>query len=283
MPLKMFQKEEPNPRSTVRHVIAVAAGKGGVGKSTITVNLALALQQLKYKVGILDADIYGPSVRKMLPEERLPSQQGQQLFPAHCQGIKMISMAYFCKDGKASGVRAPIANSIIGQFINNIVWGDLDYLLIDFPPGTGDIQLTLSQQGHLTGAIMVTTPQEVAVLDVRKAIHLFGQVNIPILGIVENMSYYMHPSSGEKLYLFGEGGGERLSKEYNAPLLGTIPIDPVLSERGDKGQSIFGSKDLQEAPIATAFIDLAYRLVSGIEGNTVEQGLQDFELNWKEM
>ena len=162
------------PTNNIKHVVAIAAGKGGVGKSTVTVNLALALQSLGKRVGILDADIYGPSVRKMLPEEQPPAQQGNQLIPATCHGgIRMMSMAYFRTEKEAAAVRAPVATGIIKQFLQTIVWGELDYLLIDFPPGTGDIQLTLSQQAHLVGALMVTTPQEVALLDVRKAMHLF--------------------------------------------------------------------------------------------------------------
>jgi ATP-binding protein involved in chromosome partitioning len=164
------------------HVIAIAAGKGGVGKSTVTVNLALALSLAGYKVGILDADLYGPSLRRMLPEDQLPQQKGPTIVPAICQGIRVISMAYFRQDNLATAVRAPIANSLISQFLDQVEWGPLDYLLIDFPPGTGDIQLTLSQKAKLTGAVMVTTPQQVAIMDVRKAMHLFSQVRGPCFG-----------------------------------------------------------------------------------------------------
>ena len=156
MPLKMFSPHTGSTESSVRSIIAIAAGKGGVGKSTLTVNLGLALKHLGYLVGILDTDIYGPSVRKMLPEESLPQQKGTTIIPAMCDGIKMISMAYFRKANEAAVVRAPIANGIVTQFIKNVDWGTLDYLLIDFPPGTGDIQLTLSQQANLSGAVMIT-------------------------------------------------------------------------------------------------------------------------------
>ena len=226
MPLKMYTPHEGSTASSTRSVIAIAAGKGGVGKSTVTVNLGLALKQLGYKVGIMDTDIYGPSVRKMLPEDRMPLQRGSVIIPALCDGIKMISMAYFRKEHEAAVVRAPIANGIISQFIKNVDWGTLDYLLIDFPPGTGDVQLTLSQQANLTGALMVTTPQEVAVMDVRKAMHMFAQVKVPLIGVVENMSYYRHPKDGEIVHLFGQGGGERLARESGIPFLGAIPIDP---------------------------------------------------------
>ena len=180
MPLQMCPAKKP-----IQTILAIAAGKGGVGKSTVTVNLAIALQRKGYRVGVMDTDIYGPSVRQMLPEDRMPAQKGEILIPALCLGIKMISMAYFRKTDEAAAVRAPIANGVITQFIKNVEWGDLDFLLIDFPPGTGDVQLTLSQQANLSAAIVVTTPQEVALLDVRKAMHLFQQVQVPLLGIVE--------------------------------------------------------------------------------------------------
>lgn len=285
MPLKIFSEDEQKPLSGVKNVIAIAAGKGGVGKSTVTVNLALALHKLGYAVGVMDTDIYGPSVRKMLPEERLPIQKGQDIQPALCQGIRMISMAYFRPENEASVVRAPIANGIISQFINNIVWGDLDYLLIDFPPGTGDIQLTLSQKANLTGAIMVTTPQEVAVMDVRKAMNLFEQVSVPVIGIVENMSYYTYPQTQEKVYLFGKGGGERLARESGVPFLGAIPIDPVLCQSGDSGKSIFATENQGSHEISTVFTELANHMIEHVEvlkGQTANC-LSQFELSWKEI
>lgn len=282
MALKLFQQGDS---STVRNVIAIAAGKGGVGKSSVTVNLGLALQQLGFSVGIMDTDLYGPSIRKMLPEERMPSQKGQTIIPALCQGIRMISMAYFRKENEAAAVRAPIANGLITQFIKNVSWGDLDYLLIDFPPGTGDVQLTLSQQANLTGAIMVTTPQEVALMDVRKAMHLFEQVKVPIIGIVENMSYYFHKKTDETLYLFGKGGGERLAKESGFPFLGAIPIDPSLCHSGDSGQSIFNEGNQEAAHIASKFIDLAKQMNAHLSIMKARTGkyLPNFELEWKEI
>lgn len=240
MPLPMLKKEQTtDPLDRIKHVIAIAAGKGGVGKSTVTVNLALALKHQGYAVGVLDADIYGPSVRRMLPEEVLPTQRGNFFTPAISKGIKMISMSYFRRENEAAAVRAPIANGLITQFLKNVDWGDLDFLLVDFPPGTGDIQLTLAQQAHLAGAIMVATPQEVALMDVRKAMNLFDQVKVPILGVVENMSFYPHPVSGEPIFLFGKGGGERLAHEGGVPYLGCIPVDPEISRCGDEGLSIF--------------------------------------------
>lgn len=285
MPLKMFQKSELPTLSKKMHIIGIAAGKGGVGKSSVTVNLALALKRLGYNIGVLDADIYGPSIRKMLPEEHLPAQKGDAIIPAICSGIRMISMAYFRKENEAAVIRAPIANGVISQFIKQVDWGDLDYLLIDFPPGTGDVQLTLSQQANLTGAIMVTTPQEVALLDVRKAMNMFAHVKVPIIGIVENMSYYHHVKSDEKIYLFGCGGGERLARESGVPLLGSIPIDPLLCQSGDLGQSIFSKDIKQESSSVKAFLELANQLIIHVDllNKSSKDCLHHFELVWKEM
>lgn len=285
MPLKMFQEKDKTTERSIKHTIAIAAGKGGVGKSSVTVNLALALQQLGYAVGVMDTDIYGPSIRRMLPEDRMPSQRGKTIVPALCHGIRMISMAYFRKEDEASAVRAPIANGVVTQFIRDVEWGDLDYLLIDFPPGTGDIQLTLSQQANLTGAIMVTTPQEVAVMDVRKAMHLFQQVQVPIIGIVENMSYYHNKQSNEREYLFGRGGGERLARDSGVPLLGTIPVDSSICHCGDNGKSLFTSSDPNMRAVAEIFLSLGKEVVDHVMliAKQSQNCLQRFELTWREM
>ncbi len=279
MSLKMY---EPDELSTIKHTIAIAAGKGGVGKSTITVNLALALQQKGFKVGIMDTDLYGPSIRKMLREDRMPGQEGQILIPAICQGISMISMAYFRKTDEAAAVRAPIANNIITQFIQQVKWGKLDYLLVDFPPGTGDIQLTLAQKANILGALMVTTPQEVAVMDVRKAMNLFNQVRTPIIGIVENMSHYQHPLIDEKIYLFGKGGGNRLAVESGLPFLGEIPIDPALCKSGDEGMSIFNKNFKSNS--TEVFSGLAERVIKQVDNiqQEMKDSLTNFEITWKE-
>lgn len=282
MPLKIFEPKPSLPLPQVQSVLAIAAGKGGVGKSSVTVNLALALKRLGLSVGILDADVYGPSVRRMLPEDRLPSQKGNVISPALCHGIKMMSVAYLRKDNEAAAVRAPIANGIISQFIKNVDWGALDYLLIDFPPGTGDIQLTLSQQANLTGAVMVTTPQEVALMDVRKAMHLFNQVKIPIVGIVENMSYYLHEITGEKIYVFGKGGGERLAQETGVPLIGHIPLDPIVCAYGDTGRSLFDGK---ENTSTQAFLHSAENIIRQVNLLKYQrsESIESFDLQWKEM
>lgn len=256
MPLPMLQTKNSLTPTSIQTIIGIAAGKGGVGKSCVTVNLGLALKTLGFRVGILDTDIYGPSIRRMLPEDQMPQQNQERITPAISQGIKLISMAYFRRDHEAAVVRAPIANGIIQQFLNNVDWGELDYLLIDFPPGTGDIQLTLSQNAKLSGAIMVTTPQEVALLDVRKAMHLFYQVKVPIIGIVENMSYYqISPSS--RVYPFGMEGGKRLAEESGFPLLGEIPIQSEISRCGDVGISIFEEDNENAKSAAHHFLTLA--------------------------
>lgn len=226
-------------KSEIGAVVAVAAGKGGVGKSTVSVNLALALRDRGVKVGLLDADIYGPSLQQMLPQGVEPSDHPDdpdRLLPGVTLGMPFVSVAHFKK--KASAVRAPIANRIIEQFLSSVEWGELDYLIVDFPPGTGDVQLTLMQKASLAGALVVTTPQRVATLDVRKAIELFQAMHVPVIGVVENMSYWELPSQ-EKCHPFGSGGAEQLAKEFSLPLLGQIPIDPAISELGDSGGSLF--------------------------------------------
>lgn len=269
MPLPLFQPRKPaHPLAQIKTIIAIAAGKGGVGKSSVTVNLAAALKAKGYQVGVMDTDIYGPSIRKMLPEDELPWQKGQTIMPAICAGVKMISMAYFRKEQEAAVIRAPIVNGIISQFIQQVEWGSLDFLLIDFPPGTGDIQLTLSQQANITGAIMVTTPQEVALLDVRKAMHHFDQVKVPLLGVVENMSYYVYPKTQEKIYIFGQGGGERLAREAGIPLLGQIPLDPELCENGDRGLSLFMTDPTHKKDVTKAYLHIAESLIEQLASNS---------------
>ncbi|HRD55596.1 MAG TPA: Mrp/NBP35 family ATP-binding protein [Parachlamydiaceae bacterium] len=277
MPLPLFQQKKP--LSTIKSIVAIAAGKGGVGKSTVTVNLALALKKMGRSVGILDTDIYGPSIRMMLPEDLCPKQKGETIIPAMCRGIPMISMAYFRPENEAAVVRAPIATGIIKQFLKNVVWGELDYLLIDFPPGTGDIQLTLAQEAKLSSALLVTTPQNVAVLDVRKAMHMFGQVNIPILGVVENMSYFLGKEN-EKVPIFGQGGGAALAQESGVPFLGQIPLDPNICAFGDLGKSLFEEESGQTA--ALTFLEIAKQTEYHLELLKSFSG-EPFHLAWKEM
>ena len=278
MALKIIEEK------SIRHVIGIAAGKGGVGKSTLTVNLALALNHLGFKVGILDADLYGPSIKTMLPEDHRPIQEGEKLTPAFSNNIAYISLALF-KKKEASVIRAPIANRLITQFLNQVEWGNLDYLFIDFPPGTGDIQITLSQQSALSGALIVTTPQEIALQDVRKCIDMFLQMRIPLFGIIENMSYYQ--SNGEKVYLFGKGGGGKLSKEAGIPLIGQVPLDPLIGECLDHGKSIFNEKGGNE--IKECFIHLAKEIDGSLNFKknslsivSIEQNKIGLKIRWSD-
>ncbi len=226
MPLPMCEKSI--------QIIAIAAGKGGVGKSTVTAGLALALCELGHKVGVLDGDLYGPSLRRMLPETSLPGKGEGKLTPANHGGIKLMTMAYFQPDDKAALVRAPIAHGAIGSLVSGVDWGRLDYLLVDFPPGTGDLQMTLCKFLEFTGVVVVTTPQEVALLDVKKAIDAFTKLDVPVIGVVENMSYLQR--GDEKIPVFGKGGGVRLASEQGVPLLGQIPLDPMLCQACDQGR-----------------------------------------------
>lgn len=281
MALNMYQEKIEKPLSKIKQIIGVAAGKGGVGKSTITVNLALSLKKAGFSVGVLDTDIYGPSVRMMLPEDLSPKQKGDEICPALCQGIPMISMAYFRPDNQASVIRAPIANKIIKQFLKNVSWGELDFLLIDFPPGTGDIQITLSQEAKLDGVVMVTTPQNVAILDVRKAMDMFAQVRVPVVGVVENMSYYMNENL-EKVYIFGKGGGERLALEAGVPFLGSIPLHAKICASGDLGLSLFDDENKTPAEAFTQLVD-QFILQTSLLKEQSQGALQGFNLQWKDM
>jgi len=279
----MYKKNESKPLGSVKRIIAIAAGKGGVGKSTVSVNLARALHYKGYKVGLMDCDLYGPSIRKMLPEEQPPTKIGQKIIPAVCQGIRMISMAYFRKFGEAVAVRAPIANGIIAQFLQNVEWGELDYLLLDFPPGTGDIQLSLSQSANILGAVMVTTPQEVAAMDVCRAMDLFDQVKIPIIGIVENMSYYQN--GDDRVYLFGKGGGDRLALHSGIPLLGQIPIATEISLSGDSGKPLLVPGETNISKSGEEFLKIADGIINEINLMTSESSgiMQQFEIAWRAM
>lgn len=246
----------------MKFILGVAAGKGGVGKSSLTLNLALSLREMGCSVGIMDADIYGPSMRKMLPEEALPRPSdlhSDKILPAERKGIKLMSISYFSKgEEQPMIVRAPIANGIIKKFFHSVEWGDLDCLLIDFPPGTGDIQLTLMQEGNLSGAVVVTTPQEVALQDVSKAIALFHQMHVPVLGLVENMSYFQDPRSHHRYHPFGHGGGKRLCIQEGIPFLGEVPVDAEISRCCDEGISLL--EEAANSDSAAAFRAIAQKI-----------------------
>ena len=222
----------------VKNVIAVSSGKGGVGKSTVAVNLACARQASGARVGILDADVYGPNVPLMLGVKGQPEVKDKKIQPFVQYGLQIMSMALLVAEDQPVIWRGPMLHSAVRQFLFDVAWTDLDYLVVDLPPGTGDAQLSLSQQAHLMGAVIVTTPQDVSVLDVKKAIRMFQSVNVPMLGIVENMAWFTPPGSTEKYHIFGEGGGARIEREFGLPLLGQIPIEIAVREGGDKGRPV---------------------------------------------
>jgi ATP-binding protein involved in chromosome partitioning len=222
----------------VKHVIAVASGKGGVGKSTVASNLAVALAATGAKVGLCDCDLYGPSMAKMFGVNERPMANDQdEIIPLEAHGIKLMSMGFLLEDSSPVIVRGPMATRYTQQFLRQVAWEDLDYLILDLPPGTGDIQLTIVQTVSVDGAVIVTTPQEVALIDARKAVSMFARVNVPILGLIENMAWF-ECDAGKIYHLFGEGGGVREAQALNVPLLGRIPIDIATRERGDSGQPV---------------------------------------------
>lgn len=262
-PATPSNQPEGNPLPGVKHIIAVSSGKGGVGKSTVTVNLAVALKQQGYAVGLMDADIYGPNIPLMIGVSKEPGKEGEKILPAEGQGVKVISMGFFVPEDTPVVWRGPMVHSAIQQFFRDVVWGELDYLLIDLPPGTGDVPLTLSQLVPLTGAITVTTPQEVALQDVRKGMTMFKKVNVPLLGVIENMSYFVCGHCHERTEIFSTGGGERAAQKFEIPFLGRIPIDPAIREGGDKGAPIVSNDP--SSPQAQAFLQIAKTLTANID------------------
>jgi ATP-binding protein involved in chromosome partitioning len=240
----------------IKHVIAVASGKGGVGKSTVAANLAVALEQTKARVGLCDCDIYGPSISLMFgTRERPMATEENKIVPVEQYNLKLMSMGFLLDDTSPAILRGPMVTRYTQQFLRQVEWGELDYLVLDLPPGTGDIQLTIVQTVALSGAIIVTTPQEVALIDARKAATMFEKVNVPVLGLIENMSYFVSPSDGKRYEIFGSGGGEREAKRLRVPLLGQIPIDIATREAGDRGMPIV-SEDRQ-SNVAAAFRKVA--------------------------
>jgi len=230
---------ERQPIPGVKNLVAVASGKGGVGKTTVAVNLALALAKLGHKVGLLDADVYGPNVPIMLGATEQPGATADKhIIPVQSQGLKMISMGLLNPGDKPMIWRGPMLHSVITQFLRSVEWGELDYLIIDLPPGTGDVQLTLIQTVAVTGAVLVTTPSTVALADVRKAIEMFRQVNVEVLGVVENMSTFTCPHCGKAVDIFGHGEGSKTALAYGVPVLGEVEIDPRIRIGGDTGKPV---------------------------------------------
>jgi ATP-binding protein involved in chromosome partitioning len=240
----------------VKNVIAVASGKGGVGKSTVAINLALALQQSGASVGVMDADVYGPSLPLLTGVHGRPRAEERRIVPHEVAGLKLMSMGFFLTENSPVIWRGPMVHGLIRQFLTDVEWGQLDYLVVDMPPGTGDAALTLTQQAPLAGALIVTTANELSLIDARKGLLMFEKVQVPVLGIVENMSYFTPPDLPDrKYYIFGQGGGRRIAAELGVEFLGEVPIDPRVVEGGDKGRPIV--LDAPDAPAARAFREIA--------------------------
>ncbi len=245
----------------IRNVVAVASGKGGVGKSTVAVNIAVSLAQKGAHVGLLDADIYGPNIPTMMGVKALGGTRDEKIIPGEGHGVKVMSMAFLVKPEQALIWRGPMLHSAIKQFISDVDWGELDYLIVDLPPGTGDVQLSLAQTLELQGGVIVTLPQQVSLDDALRGINMFQELDIPLLGVVENMSYLKTPD-GEEIDIFGSGGGERLAEMTNIPYIGSIPIDPQVRKGGDQGVPVVVSHP--EAAVSQALDSVAERIAAQV-------------------
>jgi ATP-binding protein involved in chromosome partitioning len=246
----------------VKHLIAVGSGKGGVGKSTVSANLALSLSKLGYSVGLLDADMYGPSIPTLMgvKGERVHVDENNKIVPIEKYGIKLLSIGFLLPSEDTPVIwRGPMLMKALTQFLFDVNWGDLDYLVLDLPPGTGDVQLTLAQNVHIGGAVVVTTPQDVALADVKKAVAMFKEVQIPVLGVIENMAYFICPDSGKKYYIFGKGKVVEFASAYGLKILGSIPIDPELAQASDEGVPI--TESAPDSEVAKAFMGVARVIV----------------------
>jgi ATP-binding protein involved in chromosome partitioning len=252
----------------VRYKIAVASGKGGVGKSTVTANLALALSRLGYRIGLMDSDIYGPSQQMMMGAAEKPYvNEENRIVPVERHGVKVISLGFLMDVDQPVIWRGPMVMKAVEQFLQDVAWGPLDFLLVDLPPGTGDAQLTLTQKIQLSGAVIVTTPQDVALIDARKGLAMFQKVNVPLLGVIENMSYYVCPECGHREEIFKHGGGRKTASELDVPFLGEIPIDPRIVAGGDSGQPIVVLEPRSEATNAyMAVADAVVRALGASRG-----------------
>jgi ATP-binding protein involved in chromosome partitioning len=244
----------------IDHVIAVSSGKGGVGKSTVATNLALALATLQRRVGLMDADVYGPSIPLMLGiDEKAQPDEHKRLVPIERHGLRVMSMGFFVADETPIIWRGPMLTKLITEFLRNCDWGELDTLVMDLPPGTGDVQLTLTQQVAISGGIVVTTPQEVALADVRRGIQMFRQVNAPVLGVIENMSWHLCPGCGARAELFGHGGGAAMARDLGVPFLGELPLVRAVREAGDRGVPIVAAEPSH--PVSRAYREIAERVL----------------------
>lgn len=247
----------------IKQIIAVTSGKGGVGKTTVSVNLAVALAAMGAKVGLLDSDITGPNAALMLGvDEYQPKAKDEKIVPAENYGVKLISMAFFVSKDTPVIWRGPMLDKAIRQFLRDVDWGELDYLIVDMPPGTGDAQLSLAQSTNISGGVIVTTPQDVALLDGRKGLAMFQQMQVPVLGFIENMSYFAPPGSGQRYEIFGHGGGKKLAEESDVPFLGEIPIDIELRSGSDSGRPVTATSP--DSPIGQSFMDLARQVAAQV-------------------
>jgi len=267
----------------VKNIIAVASGKGGVGKSTVAANLALALHVTGASVGLMDADIYGPSVPQMLGVPIAPPKGGpdNKIYPIEKHGIKLISAAFLAKEGQPLMLRGPMLGGIIQQFLQNVDWGELDYLVIDLPPGTGDVQMTLTQRAPISGAVVVTTPQEVSLIDAEKGVKMFFQVKVPVLGIVENMSYFVCDGCDKKHYIFKNGGGQTMAERLNVPFINDIPLITNVAECGDAGTPIVVAEP--DSPASIAYKELAGKVAAQLSINQAKDDNVEtsFEVAWE--
>src|SRR4051794_13846376 len=255
------------PIPGVKYLIAVGSGKGGVGKTTVSVNLAVGLAQLGFKTGLMDADVYGPNVPLMMGINRTPMAYGERIQPLENFGVKLMSMGFLSPGDKPLVWRGPMLHSVIQQFLRGVDWGELDYLVIDLPPGTGDVQLSLIQTAPVTGAVVVTTPSDVSLEDARKAVHMFNQVKVPVLGLVENMSWLKCPHCNEHIDVFSMGGGSKTATQMGITFLGELPLDPVVRIGGDTGRPVALRGQGDER--AAAFYDLARRTIDRVAVESV--------------
>lgn len=239
----------------IHNIVAVGSGKGGVGKTTVSVNLAIALSRLGNRVGLLDADVYGPNVPLMMGVNEAPLSDGQRIQPIIKEGLRVMSMGFLNPGDKPLVWRGPMLHNVIQQFLRQVIWGELDYLVIDLPPGTGDVQLSLMQSTKLTGSVVVTTPSDVSLEDARKAVHMFHQVKVPILGLVENMSYLIAPQSKERIDVFGHGAGKRTAEVMSIPFLGELALIPAVRMGGDSGKPV--ALEGPESENASGFYEIA--------------------------
>jgi ATP-binding protein involved in chromosome partitioning len=254
--------QQQNLLPGVRSIVAVASGKGGVGKSTVAVNLAIALAETGARVGLLDADIYGPNIPQMMGARSSPEVIDERLLPVEAYGVKIMSIGFLVRPNEAMIMRGPMASSALQQLMRDVEWGELDYLLVDMPPGTGDIPLTLAQATSPSGAVIVCTPQDVAWSDAARAIGMFNRVNVPILGLVENMSYFLCPHCGERTEIFSHGGAARQAERLKTPFLGEVPLETEIRVGGDEGYPVIVAKP--GSPVAEAFRTIAGQLAAGV-------------------